>query len=197
MADHILLVCTANQCRSPYAAAVLQSVLREAGAQRVALASAGTDVTAGLPMCRAAAERLPDLEATSAHRARALTVGDVATADLILVAERGHRAAIVRMTPTASTRTFTILEAAALAGAARSHEISIASGPSVAAFAASLHEARGLTEPLELDIADGHHGNGRRHRRTLDRVEFAATAVANALLGREPPPTARVGSPRW
>ena len=186
MADRILLVCTANECRSPYAGSVLHSILREGGVHAVALATAGTHVTPGLPMCEEAAERLPDLETNGAHRARPVEPEDIESAGLILVAERHHRATIVRMSPAASTRTFTLLEAAALSAIAPPDGASISSSGSVEAFAARLHETRGLAGAIELDIADGHHGSPRQHRRTLDGIEVAATGIANALLGREP-----------
>ena len=186
MADRILLVCTANECRSPYAGAVLHSLLREGGANGVDITTAGTHVRPGLPMCDDAAQRLPDLEAKATHRARNLVAEDVESASLILVAERRHRAAIVRISPTASARTFTLLEAAALGAASHLDGVSIASGESLEAFAARLHGARGLAGVIELDIADGHHRTPRRHRRTLDGIEVAASAIANALLGREP-----------
>jgi protein-tyrosine phosphatase len=192
MAERILLVCTANECRSPYAESVLRSRLREAGVQGVVLDSAGIHVTPGRAMCATAAERLPDAQTSPAHRARALVPHDVEAADLILVAERRHRATIVRMSPAASARTFTLLEAAALGAASDPNGgpiapiASIASGGSLGAFAARLHEARGLAGPIEMDIADAHFRRPRQHGRTLDRVEVAASAIADALLGREP-----------
>jgi len=187
MANRILFVCTANECRSPYAESVLHSMLREAGAHWVVVDSAGIDVTPGHPICTAAAQRLPDVEANEAHRARPLLARDVESASLILVAGRRHRANVVRMSPTASTRTFTLRGATALGAVLRPQDVSIASGASVEAFAARLHEARGLVGPIELDIADGHHGTHREHRRALDDVDVAASAIANALLGRNAP----------
>lgn len=185
MADRILLVCTANECRSPYAESVLHSMLHAAGKQRIATRSAGLDVTPGRPICVEAAERLAEFEANGEHRARPLLAEDVETAGLVLVAERRHRAAIVRMSPTASARTFTLREAAALGVASRRHAASNEWGASVEAFAARLHEARGLIGTIELDIADGHHGTPREHRRTLDDVGVAASAIANAFLGSD------------
>ena len=184
MTDRILLVCDANVCRSPYAESVLHSLLSAAGVQRVAVASAGLDVAPGHPICVEAAERLAQREAIGVHRARRLRVRDIESANLVLVAERRHRAAIVRMSPTSSARTFTMREAAALDAASRLSGAPVASGASVEAFAARLHEARGLVGPIELDIVDGHHGTPRQHRRTLDEVGAAASAIARSLLAR-------------
>lgn len=189
MADRILLVCTANECRSPYAESVLHSKLHAAGVQRVAVGSAGLEVTPGHPMCVEAYRRLAGAEVNGAHRARLLLAEDVESAGLVLVAERRHRAAIVRMAPGASARTFTLREAAALsaASASRLRGASAAPDTSVEAFAARLHEARGLIGSIELDIADGHHGTPREHRRTLDEVGVAASAIASAFLGSDEP----------
>lgn len=187
MADRILLVCTANECRSPYAGSLLHSMLSPLSAERIAIRSAGIDVIPGHPMCTEAAARLAEPEATARHRARFLQPHDVEWASLVLVAERRHRAAIARMSPTASTRTFTLREAAALGAASSPNGASIASGATVEAFAERLHEARGLVGPIELDIADGHHRTPREHRRTLDHVGASTTAIANAFIGNDQP----------
>lgn len=187
MAERILLVCTANECRSPYAASVLHSMLAAAGPEGAAVYSAGLHVIRGNPLCAEAARRLAEIEVDAGHRARLLRPQDVESASLILVAESRHRAAIVRMSPTASARTFTLREAAALGAASRRYDASIAWSTSVEAFAARLHEARGLIGPIRLDIADGHHGTPREHRRTLDDTAISASAIANAFLGRVQP----------
>jgi protein-tyrosine phosphatase len=184
MTDRILLVCDANVCRSPYAESVLKSLLSAAGMQRISVGSAGLDVAPGHPMCAEAAARLAEREANGvAHRARSLQAGDIESANLVLVAERRHRAAIARLSPMASARTFTMREAAALGAASRLSSAPVASGASVEAFAARIHEARGLVGPIELDIVDGHHGSLRQHHRTLDEVGAAASAIARSLLG--------------
>lgn len=197
MADRILLVCTANECRSPYAMSVLHSMLAAAGSREVAVVSAGFDVLPGHRICAEVARRSAALGVQPEHRARPLHTEDVESASLVLVAERRHRAAIVRMSPSASARTFTLTEAAAL-GTVRRHDAPSAWDGSVEAFAARLHEARGLIPPIELDIADGHHGTPREHRRALDEVGASASAIANAMLGRQAAALAsRRARPSW
>ena len=158
-------------------------MLRAGGVRRVAIGSAGLRVTPGQPICTEVAERLAGLEVNPTHRTRSLRTQDVEGASLVLVAERRHRATIVRMSPRASARTFTLRVAAALCAASGLHAASSSSAASVEAFAARLHLARGLIGPIELDIADGHRGTPRQHRRTLDEVGAAASAIANAFLG--------------
>lgn len=102
----ILVICTANVCRSPLAADVLRrgTILTE-------VTSAGTDAEPGERMCRQSATRA----ATIDHRARPLTPDLLADADLVLALDRTHRAAAARLAPQCRPRTFTLRQAAALA----------------------------------------------------------------------------------
>ena len=97
----VLVVCTANICRSPMVAALLEDRLAAAGlADQVRVASAGVFAEAGLPasttMRLRAAERGLDL---STHRSTLVTEADLAQADLILVMEEAHRKAIFYRAP--------------------------------------------------------------------------------------------------
>jgi protein-tyrosine phosphatase len=92
----ILLVCTANQCRSPIAAALLRQQLPQqpAGAGWI-IESAGTWVMSARPahpqMCAAGAELGLDL---SAHRSRNVEDLPLAEYDLILTMEQSHKEAL-------------------------------------------------------------------------------------------------------
>lgn len=93
---NILFVCTANQFRSPIAAAYFERRLCDLSASAGwTVSSAGTWVTAGLPahpkaLIEAAALGL-DLRA---HRTREVDAAMLAAADLIVVMEQGHREAL-------------------------------------------------------------------------------------------------------
>lgn len=101
----ILYVCTANQCRSPFAEA---TVRREAGARPVVVSSAGlmdgsrTVRPNGLVAGR---ERGLDL---SAHRSRALADIELDEFDLILTMERRHSREIIAEHPRLAARVFTV-----------------------------------------------------------------------------------------
>jgi protein-tyrosine phosphatase len=118
----LLFVCTGNICRSPMAerlaAAALASRLGDEAA-RVLVHSAGTWGHEGSPMEPFALDTLSrlgvDAPSSAAFRARELTTEMVESADLVLVASREHRAAVVTMVPRSVTRTFTLREFARLA----------------------------------------------------------------------------------
>jgi protein-tyrosine phosphatase len=109
----LLVVCTANLCRSPVVAGLLtrkfQDVVDLDGRAWV-VASAGTSEFRGAPEpdTLAAAARLGvDI---SAHVSRRLTAADVAAADLIVTMTREHVREIVANEPTAWPKTFTLKE---------------------------------------------------------------------------------------
>src|SRR5262249_42932761 len=105
----ILVVCTANQCRSPLAAALLQAELERRGVD-LAVSSAGL-----------LEEQQPVTEATSAvahalnldlsrHESRRLVPSLVRNAELVIGMERHHVREAVVLDPSAWSRTFTLKE---------------------------------------------------------------------------------------
>jgi protein-tyrosine phosphatase len=118
----LLFVCTGNICRSPMAERLAAAALATrlgADASRVVVHSAGTWGHEGSPMEPFALDTLSrlglDAGLSGAFRARELTSEMVESADLVLVASREHRAAVVTMVPRAVTRTFTLREFSRLA----------------------------------------------------------------------------------
>lgn len=105
----ILLVCTANQCRSPMAEALLGARLQAAGVE-AELSSCGLlepDIPATPEAVDTVAGYGLDL---SAHRSRRLSRQLVNDADLILAMAREHLREVVVAAPDAFHRTFTIKE---------------------------------------------------------------------------------------
>jgi protein-tyrosine phosphatase len=121
----ILIVCTGNICRSPFAEILTRHLLAEAlgaaHATRFTVASAGTRALTGWGMDeQSRAELAPwGLDGASADgfAARQLGVADVHAADLVLTAERHHRAYVVALEPRALRRTFCLRELSRLLGA--------------------------------------------------------------------------------
>ncbi|TDC03707.1 low molecular weight phosphatase family protein [Nonomuraea longispora] len=111
----ILLVCTANICRSAMAEVIARAMLAGTGLP-AATGSAGVRALTGCPMAPHALATLARLGLDGrAHRARPLALDLVRSADLLLTMEAGHAAVAVGLDPAAARKTFTLPEFAALA----------------------------------------------------------------------------------
>jgi protein-tyrosine phosphatase len=116
-AFRVLMVCTANHCRSPMAQQLLahEAASHFESPESWTVESAGTDVRAPWPMHEYAltvlAERLAEV---APHHSNDLTPAAINRADLVLTAARQHRSIVVSMVPAALGRTFTILQFARL-----------------------------------------------------------------------------------
>jgi protein-tyrosine phosphatase len=115
----VLFVCTGNICRSAYGQHLLARQLEEAVPGRYRVASAGTQVNPRLtvPPQVHALPRAGGLQTLTAHVPTQLSGRTVATADLLLAATSDHSAVILRETPAALNRSFTMLEFGAAAQA--------------------------------------------------------------------------------
>lgn len=124
----ILLVCTANICRSPSAAELLRNELQHLGLDDdVGVDSAGVAAVEGKPACELSSSLVnqllahrdagdPALESLLAgHVSQLVATSLVTEADLVLALDRGHRAELARLSPTARPKTFTLRQAASLA----------------------------------------------------------------------------------
>jgi len=102
----ILLVCTANQCRSPMAEGLMRRKLeREGRAGEIRAASAGVDALDG---CRATENSIQAMAARgidiSGHRSRATTDRILQDAALILTMERAHANVLQALFPAHAER---------------------------------------------------------------------------------------------
>jgi protein-tyrosine phosphatase len=114
----VLVICTANQYRSP-----LGEFFLRAGAERRGLpwrvGSAGTHARGGDPLDPLIEELLADHDLRpDGWRSRRLTSAVLAEADLVLTAERSNRSAVSILEPAARGRTFLLLQFARLVAAA-------------------------------------------------------------------------------
>lgn len=116
--DGVLLVCTANICRSPTAELMLKHRLRAAGLNRPQFSSAGVRGISGHAIdTQMAALLTADGIDPEPFRARRLNVDQIAQAQLILTAGVEHRKTVVQLAPQALGRTFTMIEFIRLVGA--------------------------------------------------------------------------------
>jgi protein-tyrosine phosphatase len=149
----VLVVCSANVCRSRLAEWEFRQVLPP----QVSVFSRGANAVAGQPVCPVVAAEHP-LQGTSVP----LEDEDVAVADLILALDRACRSAVVHRLPTAAVRAFTLREAAALAPG-------VPSGfDDVRGLAAALHAKRGLRPMAGTDSIALPGGGWRRQRVKVD-----------------------------
>lgn len=107
----ILVVCSANRCRSP----AMQFLLQAALGRGYAVRSAGVDAVDGASIHPLTAQALSGFGIdASEFRSRSLQIPLIEQADLILTAEATHRSAVVSLRPNAVNRTFTMLQFARL-----------------------------------------------------------------------------------
>lgn len=111
----VLVVCTANICRSPVGERLLASRL---GGSGVTVTSAGTSALVGRPVDPPMADLLARAGVPAGpFTARQVGADLLRDAALVLTMAREHRAAVVATAPVAVRRTFLLTEAADLAEA--------------------------------------------------------------------------------
>jgi len=194
----LLVVCTANVCRSPLSMRLLAEALR--GSPRLGRArveSAGTRTEPGWPMCEVSAGELPDDDAerefARGHGSRPLTRELVQEADLVLAMEREQRSAIAQLAPGSQSKVFTLREVDGLLQVVA--ERGGAAPRDLRGLAAALHAVRGFAplppeppkrrwfqrapEPEDpLTIVDGHGLDEERHRAAAVAVRETTQRVA-------------------
>lgn len=209
----VLLVCTANICRSPAAARLLHALLGAELGAALEVGSAGTRAPAGSAACDLSSALVGGFlsrtyggdgpMATDTHRARGLTAALAQDSDLILTADRHHRAAVARIAPQTRARTFTLRHAALLAqpiGALAAGGTSPEGAPPLpdepAArsrwFVAEMDAARGLGGAAPTtgvstlswhpyDVPDPHVVGYQVHPIALELIEDATVTLCDAF----------------
>lgn len=190
----ILAVCTANICRSPSTVFLLSQRLPPAISETSSWASAGVRARQGASICPDISYRLEERYGwhsfAEAHRSERLTPELIEDATLILTASVRERGQVAQLQPSARTRTFTLLEAAALAEQAADRGPAL-SGRSVEEIGQLLHAQRGLLQPTRrrwafrrnhpFDVPDAHDGSAHHGlvlRLLSDGTERLGAALA-------------------
>jgi protein-tyrosine phosphatase len=191
LSGRVLVVCTANVCRSPLAAELLHEALPQARVE-----SAGVRAMTDSPMCEVSASVLPSGHRPE-HAARQLTPELVAGADLVITMEREQRSAAVRLAPGSQAKVFTLREAAALAEGLVDRGTPVPQD--AAGLARAMHATRGLvalpvaeppkrhwwSRPVEpedpLTIVDGHGQDEPEHLAAAHQVADTTQRLLDAL----------------
>jgi protein-tyrosine phosphatase len=166
----VLVLCTANQCRSPMAEALLRARLAAVGVDAV-VSSAGDlpgGVAASPGSVKAMAARGLDL---TAHESRTLTPDLLERADLVLTMARRHLRSAVTLQPAAFPKTFTLKELVR-----RGRDVGPrAAGQPLDEWLAALHQGRTtsalLGEDPADDVADPIGGPDHLYAATADELE--------------------------
>ena len=191
----VLVVCTANVCRSPLAARLLSASLGPS----IPVFSAGARATPGLPACPAATHfvgdhaggPLPtfvgDHAIQSDHGSVVLEAGHVRSASLVLGAAREHRSAAIALVPNAQRKAFTLLQAARLAAWLADQGVKappeLLGEERLAWWVDELDAVRGDAprgDPGDDDLPDPHEG-GVRHEVVLPRLASAVETLTGVL----------------
>lgn len=188
---HVLVVCTGNICRSPFAERLLRARLDQQfgpEAKAVEVSSAGTGALVGEPMMRESAETLRRYGGDPERfLARDLTVEQIAAADLVLGLARSHRSAAITMLPRASAKTVTLREYARLLSGVSRADLAASGTDLVDRFRAVTSAAfsrRGFAPPKNAsddDVPDPFGGPMAAYEKAAVSID-QALAVPLALL---------------
>ncbi|GAB6901624.1 arsenate reductase/protein-tyrosine-phosphatase family protein [Kineosporia succinea] len=189
MGPRVLLVCTANICRSPGAERLLAGRL----GPDVDFFSRGTRAVAGAGICDYSAEWVRGHSGVDVgHDSRPLDVDDIRASTVILTATQAQRGRVIEMRPSAQVRTFTLLHAGRTAAwlAASGH-----APPKNADLAdrllwmvEELDANRGAAprrdDEDDDELPDPHRGG--RHPQVFARLQAAVDDLCAPLLFRGP-----------
>lgn len=176
----ILVVCTANICRSPMAEVLLSAYLERAlpDSPRPLISSAGTharpDEPAAPGMVKIATRWRLDL---SRHRSRPLDASLVGSQDLVLTMEDRHRRAVARLFPGITQRTFLLTEFAALLDVANGR----APAPDLRTLVRHLQQRRARLTVDEVDIPDPYGGPSEGYKTAAWQLAEIAEHIGGGL----------------
>jgi protein-tyrosine phosphatase len=191
---HILFVCSGNICRSPFAEVVTRHLLarrlhpREA--ECFSVGSAGVSAVVGADMdSRTRAELirrgLHD-ESRTRHVAQQVDRAAVAAADLVLTAEREHRALVVATHPAALRVTFSLLEFSRLLASAKLDPFEQDAVLRARAAVAAAAMERGMAPPVTPEddsVPDPMGGPEDVRAQSYALIGSATRTVLDAILG--------------
>ncbi|MDP9022151.1 MAG: low molecular weight phosphatase family protein [Actinomycetota bacterium] len=184
----VLVVCTGNIARSPFAEKLLEREARRrlGSTAAVRVRSAGVHGLVGRAavgeMRQEAGDRGLDL---SGHRGAAATADLVGAADVVIAMTEAHRRALVQLTPAAKERVFTLKELARLTREVDAPPEGLSPRQRLREVARTAHRARAYVPPDATadDVADPYGGPREGYRRCAAEIDDLVAAVAPVLFG--------------
>ncbi|HEX6351453.1 hypothetical protein [Actinophytocola sp.] len=187
----ILFVCTGNICRSPVAEIMTRSLLDERlgeHADAFTVASAGTAAIPGSLLATGSGAALSALGVSHAvwsFRARRLSAGMVAAADLVLTAERGHRQLVVTLQPSALARAFCFREFVRLLAGVERHDLPtdpVAHARAAVALARGRRGTIGIVRAETDAIPDPIAKPPSAHERSVELITATSRRLVELLI---------------
>jgi protein-tyrosine phosphatase len=177
----LLVVCTANQCRSPMGQVMAAELLDRRGVDAV-VASCGV-MEGGSPASRgsvrAMSRRGLDL---STHVSQQMDSDTVGAADLILTMERRHIASVAELSIEAVRRTFTLKELADLAVVVGPRPPTTTVGSWIASADRMRRPEAVMTASTEDDVRDPMGGPSRAYRAASAEIDQLLRTVLDAVF---------------
>jgi protein-tyrosine phosphatase len=181
---NLLVVCTANQCRSPLTAAAFRALATQRDLP-ITVDSAGIGAVVGMPATAPTVEaaRKLGLDLTT-HTSVPADAARAAAADLVIGLERRHVQEVVLLVPGSFHHAFTLRELARRGGEVGPRT----PGESVAQWIARVHKGRRPTDMLgtskDDDIVDPTGSRAADHLTTAEEIQGLATEVVALLYPR-------------
>lgn len=180
MVASVLVVCRANQGRSPVLAELLRLHAARMGAD-VHVTSSGLEARPGMMMLPAMTDAwFRRGHGAFDHVSRAYDAKEARAAELTLVFEAAQRSRIVNELPSLVGQVYTVREATRLIGSPRWNPAW--SGSSF--VMTRLHRLRGYVEPADDDTPDPARMRRSACQRLLVELEHSAELIGNALFTR-------------
>jgi protein-tyrosine phosphatase len=177
----ILVVCTGNICRSPLAERLLHRGFESIAPAAFQVQSAGVNSLIGAPIDRRAAELIRQHGGdTDRFAARPLSLNLIEGQDLVLAMDRGHRRAIVELSPMSISKTFTIREFARIL-ASIEPEMSKNPPPTREDLVAACSRSRfPITDMTQDDVVDPYRRDADTYKLMLNQALPSIQSILNA-----------------